>query len=160
MAHAVTHILLPIIGVDIYRDFFAKRKFGLFFVYLTGVFGILPDIDLPIGLLIGRDIHGTITHSIVWPILAIFVGILFIVINKNTKNKKIKRRNKMIGMLFLFAGIGLAAHVLLDCAFGGYGILANLCPGIFNGYEAWFDAVILLGWLGWEWRKHNIKDFV
>lgn len=200
MAHAVTHVLLAIIAVDIYRDYIAKKKFSLFYVYLAGFFALLPDIDLVVGSILGVNMHGTVTHWVWWPLLAFVMSFVFfkvynskknkLKIKKNKRNKKnnnktikksdknksykINKNNKInkeltkyhkYGMITLFIGIGLLSHLILDCAFGGYQFFFpfafNHCPSIFNNTAAiWADAIILIGWLGWEWRKHNIKDFV
>ncbi|MEA3430621.1 MAG: metal-dependent hydrolase [Nanoarchaeota archaeon] len=169
MAHAVTHVLLAIIAVDIYRHYFAKKKFSLFFVYLTGFFALVPDIDIPIGALLGMNLHGTVTHWVWWPLIAIFIGVIFLKYYKNkAKNKRSQKKYHIwhkSGMVSLFIGIGLLSHLLLDCAFGGYQFFYpfafNYCPTVFNTAAAvWADAIILISWLFWEWRKHNIKDFV
>lgn len=170
MAHAVTHVLLVIIIVDIFRDYVVKKKFSLYYVYLAGFFALVPDIDLPIGALLGLKLHGTFTHWIYWPLLAFLLASIFFgyynskIRNKDKLSKKYGKYHRY-GMVSLFIGIGLISHLILDCAFGGYQfffpLAFNYCPQLFNEQAAvWTDAVLLLGWLGWEWRKHNIKDFV
>jgi len=169
MAHAVTHVLLTIILVDIYRDYIAKKKFSLFYVYLAGFFAILPDIDLPIGVILGKDIHGSITHWIYFPIFAFILSYAFyryyLSVKNTKKNEKLKQKYYTVYMVLLFAGVGLISHSILDCAFGGYQFFYpfsfNFCPQVLNqGMAIWADAIILVSWLIWEWRKHNIKDFI
>jgi len=50
MPQAVTHILVPILLVAIFRDFYLKKKskrhFPLHYVFLAGIGGILLDIDI------------------------------------------------------------------------------------------------------------------
>ena len=162
MAYAVTHVLGTIIAVDIYRDYFAKKKFSLFYVYLAGFFGLVPDIDIPLGMILGKNLHGTFTHWIYWPMLAFFVSFVLFkcynhktginkksLIKTNTRKTRLKHEKlKKYGMIALFIGIGLMAHMF------------NTCPTAMSNYAVHADAIILVAWLIWEWRKHNIKDFV
>ena len=50
MPLAVTHVLLTIIMVDLYRDYITKHKgyFTLHTVFIAGFAGLLPDIDIPL----------------------------------------------------------------------------------------------------------------
>ena len=79
MPLAVTHVLLTIILVDLFRDYFTKHKkyFTLHTIFIAGVAGLLPDIDIPINWLLNSlgysfDIlkHGVITHTA-------FFGLIF-----------------------------------------------------------------------------------
>lgn len=49
MPLAVTHVLLTIIAVDLFRDYFLKNKryFTIHTVFIAGIAGLLPDMDLP-----------------------------------------------------------------------------------------------------------------
>ena len=48
MPLAVTHILIPAILADIYRDHFAKKKFSLHYVYIAGLAGLLLQGHMPL----------------------------------------------------------------------------------------------------------------
>ena len=81
MPLAVTHILIPMIIVDFVRDHFFKahrRKWPNKYIFLVGLAGLLPDIDMPISiLLLGNTyLHRTITHTI-WFALA-FLGLFLV----------------------------------------------------------------------------------
>ena len=54
MPFAVTHVISSIILVDLYRDYVAKHKkyFTLHTVFIAGLAGLLPDIDLPLNWLL------------------------------------------------------------------------------------------------------------
>ncbi len=50
MPFAVTHVLLTIILVGLYRDYVTKHQkyFTLHTVFIAGFSGLLPDIDIPL----------------------------------------------------------------------------------------------------------------
>ena len=85
---AVTHVLVPIVIVDLFRDYIlpkAKQKILTnHYIFLVGIFGALPDIDIPISILL-RALnvavpnwltHGHITHSIFIPIILFPLSLL------------------------------------------------------------------------------------
>jgi len=169
MPFAVTHVLLAIILVDLYRDYFAKHKkyFTLHTIFIAGVAGLLPDIDIPLNWLLnffGLGIaHGTITHTPLFALIFLVPG-LILWYNKNHKT----------AMYFFVICFGIFVHILLDYLFiGDYGVgimffyplsnatyglnlLQNLSPMFFAG----IDAIILLAWLWHEEIKHKISDFI
>ena len=48
MSLAVTHVILTIIAVDLYMDYFTKSKkyFTLHTILVAGIASLLPDIDI------------------------------------------------------------------------------------------------------------------
>ena len=169
MPFAVTHVLLAIIAVDLYRDYFAKHKkyFTLHTVFIAGFAGLLPDIDVPLNWflnLIGAEIvHRTITHT---PLFGLIFLIPAFILWHNKKHK--------VAMYFFVTTFGILLHLFLDYAFvadaaGGimffypfstvtYGLnlLQNVSPNMF----AAMDAIILMLWLWHEEMKHKISDFI
>ena len=174
MPYAVTHVLLTIILVDLYRDYVTKHKayFTLHTILIAGIAGLLPDLDIPIRIIFRFFNwaipplleHGGITHT------AIF-GLIFL-IPAFILWKKEKHRTAMYFFVITF---GILFHVFLDYFLGGgagEGVmwlwpLSNVTYklhllqgiGLPNLAES-LDAVILLGWLVHEEVKHKIKDFV
>ncbi|MFH1638360.1 MAG: metal-dependent hydrolase [Candidatus Woesearchaeota archaeon] len=167
MPQAVTHILLTIIVLDLFRDYVLKNKriMPLHFIFLGGVAGLLPDIDIPIYWMLknvlGLNVswfHGTITHTVWIPIiLAIAAAALFW-----------HKRNAAV--LLWVISFGLFFHIFLDLVLRGVimpfwplsswtmtGIMAN------SGIAYWdfgLDAIILLAWLWHEEKMHKISDFI
>ena len=170
MPLAVTHVLLTIIIVDLYRDYVAKHKkyFTLHTVFIAGFAGLLPDIDLPVNLFItffGLSVpHGTITHTPLFGLIFLIPGFIL------WYHKKHK-----IAMYFFVICFGILAHIFLDYLLGG-----GLYEGIMFFYpfsNAAFklhllsklnisdipvaiDAIILLLWLWHEEKQHKISDFI
>lgn len=170
MPFAVTHVLLTIIAVDLYRDYFTKHKkyFTLFTILVAGISGLLPDIDVPLGWLLGQLgitvgwlAHRTLTHTPIFALLFLIPGLIL------WRNKKHKW-----GVLFLVATFGILFHIFLDLVLSSEGSIMLLWPfstadfslGLISsevsGFYAAFDAILLLAWLTHEEIKHKIKDFI
>ncbi len=73
MALAVTHIILTIAFLDIFRHYvFGLKKFPRYLLVVGGIAGLAPDLDIPMGwiltLVTGNtvNIHGLFTHSILF----------------------------------------------------------------------------------------------
>jgi len=169
MPFAVTHVLLAIIAVDLYRDYITKHKklFTIHTVFIAGFAGLLPDIDIPLNLflnLFGVEIlHRTITHT---PLFGLIFLIPAFILWFHKKHK--------ISMYFFVTTFGVFVHIFLDFVFSsdfaggmmffypfstatfGLNLLQNVSLGLF----AAIDAVILLLWLWHEEIKHKITDFI
>ena len=165
MPFAVTHVLLAIILVDLYRDYITKYKkyFTLHTIFIAGVAGLLPDIDIPLNWLLnffGSGIaHGTITHTPLFGLIFLIPG-LFLWYQKKHKT----------AMYFFVVCFGILFHIILDLIFG-VGILIfyplsdftfglNIAINFGRMASAGMDAIILLAWLWHEERKHKISDFI
>ena len=84
MAYAVTHILVPIVLLDLLRHYyFGAKKFPRYLLVVGGIAGMVPDIDIPLGWVYAWltntviDIHGLYTHSLFFPIVFVFGAIYF-----------------------------------------------------------------------------------
>lgn len=166
MPLAVTHVLLTIILVDLFRDYIMKQHkkyLTLHTLVIAGIAGLLPDIDIPINWLTASWIG--ITHTAFFGL--IFLIPAFILFNK----KKYK-----IATYFFVITFGILFHLFLDyILIGGYweGGIMWLWPFSANSFKIHFlerlgfdnlpaaiDAVILLTWIWHEEVKHKIKDFI
>ncbi len=174
MPLAVTHVILTIVLVDLFRDYIMKKHkkyLTLHTILIAGIAGLLPDIDVPINWLLGFfgysfDIlkHGGVTHTAFFGLIFLVVGFIFLKMKKH----------KMATYFFVIT-FGVLFHVFLDYFFGGgaYEGVMWLWPvsshafnlhllrqlGIMN-LPAAIDAVILLVWLWHEEVKHKISDFI
>jgi len=170
MAFAVTHVLLTIILVDLYRDYITKNKkyFTIHTLFVAGVAGLLSDIDIPISQIItylgyspGLLSHGGITHTVFFGL--IFLIPAFILLFKKNHKKSV---------YFFVISFGILFHLFLDVIVneGSYMLFWPLTSNtysifplmgfVFNGVQAPLDAVILLLWLYHEEAKHKIRDFI
>lgn len=173
MAYAVTHILLPLIIVDFYRHYIAKKKFSKNLSLVAGIAGLFPDIDIPISYLWSKLsgelvwIHRNYTHSIIFVVA--FLLIAFI-IKKNKKQlyfRKFSRRQTYL--FFVMLAIGWSFHILLDCALAADYTLTwipyladiTFCPVRYSqDLLLSIDAILLVLWLTHEKLKNKIKDFI
>ncbi|MEK6970005.1 MAG: metal-dependent hydrolase [Nanoarchaeota archaeon] len=163
MALAVTHVIITIIVLDVFRHYvFGKKKFPRYLLVVGGIAGLLPDIDVPLtwiyNLLMGTtgSLHGLFTHSILFPAIFLILTSVFFL------QKKIK-----LAKISLVIFVGLFLHLLLDCLYGGYStflwpmeISTAFCPqwGI-KSYASAIDALILVAWLIHEEAHKLIKDY-
>lgn len=161
MALAVTHVILTIVLIDLYRDYIAPKKFPTKYVLIGGIAGLLPDIDIPIGWIMrfftGTEVisHGTFTHSLVFPIILAFAAFLSYEVAKKPK----------IGLLLGVVAFGLFFHSVLDCVFNPYMLFLPFstakCPfDIPQNIVIGVDAIILLLWLIHEEWSHKIRDYI
>ena len=173
MPLAVTHVLLAIILVDLYRDYITKNKdyFSLHTVLIAGIAGLLPDIDIPISWFLGLFgvsfeflKHGGITHT---PFFALIFLIPAFILIKLDKQK--------LSRYFFVITFGILLHLFLDFLLGGGASegIALFWPfatvsfkiqllskfGLSN-IPAALDALILIVWLYHEEVKHKIIDFI
>lgn len=165
MALAVTHVLLTIIIVDLWRDYIArhKRYFTLHTILVAGVAGLLPDIDVPINWILslfGKSyellLHGGITHSIFFGLIFLIPGFIF----------WYKKKHRVATYFFVIC-FGILFHLFLDCITGGYpgffwpfSVAYNCKMLIRQEFLAGLDAIILLVWLYHEEVRHKISDFI
>ncbi len=174
MPLAVTHVLLTIILVDLFRDYILKnhkRYMTLHTVMIAGIAGLMPDIDIPLNWILGlfgKSIsflhHGGFTHTAFFGLIFLIPGFIFWKIGK-----------EKIGVYFFVICFGIIFHVFLDFFVGGgayegvmwfwplssqvYKIHLLGSLGLQN-LSAGIDALILLGWLWHEEMKHKISDFI
>lgn len=166
MALAVTHVILTIILVDLYRDYITKHKkfFTLHTIFIAGVAGLLPDIDIPLNWLFkifGVSFqHGGITHTPLFGLIFLIPGFYFWY-----------RKNHKVAVYFFVITFGVLFHISLDLLFneGSYMLLYPLSTKLFQlvnfsfeiiRYRSAIDAIILLAWLYHEEVKHKISDFI
>ena len=168
MPFAVTHILLTIIAVDLYRDYITKYKkyFTLHTIFIAGFAGLLPDIDIPLNWFLnffGAGLaHGTVTHTLLFSLIFLIPAFILWYYKKHK-----------IAMYFFVTCFGILFHIFLDFVFSvenggiiffyplstatfGLNLLSNFSPHLLAG----IDAVILLLWLWHEEVKHKISDFI
>lgn len=175
MPQAVTHIILPLVLADIYRDYIAKKRFNIRYVLIAGLAGLLPDIDILFAWLLKlfsnitiSEVHRTITHSLFFPLLIL---VLFLS-TKNYISKFLRKQKLKLNYVFLAIAFGTLVHIILDFTFSGsvyllyplsnFKIGLNLIPlGYFEGtFFAGLDAIILVLWLVHEELKHRISDYI
>ena len=180
MPQAVTHILIPIMFLSIFRHIYRKKtnkKFPLQYVLIGGLAGVIPDIDIPIFWIMHyfgytiEQIHRTFLHTVFIPI--IFLVLAFI--TKLTIKKRIGRNKLSVTIILLLCAFGSIVHLTLDATLSGYITplypLSDLVVGtgfpftVFPEHMAvlllaTLDGVLFLLWILYLEIKHKISDFI
>ncbi|MCK5176750.1 MAG: metal-dependent hydrolase [Candidatus Aenigmarchaeota archaeon] len=172
MPLAVTHVILTIVLVDLYRDYILKNKkyFTMHTVMIAGIAGLLPDIDIPLSKIFALFSihiewieHGMITHTPIFGLIFLIPAFYFL-----------KKENKTMASYFFVITFGVLFHIFLDFLLGGgrYEGIMLFWPILDQPYKIHLlrhfgehifislDAIILLLWLYHEEVKHKIKDFI
>lgn len=178
MPHAVTHVLIVIILLELFRDYFVKNKkaFPLHYVLIGGIAGLLPDLDVAVYYVLYffgftyPEIHRVFSHNIFVPLVFVILAIPF----WKFKSKELGQRHLKLKNIFLVIAFGAFIHLLLDALVAGtivpfypfsdYSIglsLVNLAP------LAWretilpsIDAILLVLWLVHLEIRHKISSFI
>jgi len=174
MAYAVTHVIIAIVLISLYRHYIAKKKFSNWYVLIGGIAGLLPDIDVPIqwtASAIAREtieFHRIWTHSLLCVAVFLLVALIFWM-QKHKKFKMFKREwtYEQVALLFTIIAAGWFIHIALDCGLASDynltiipGVPMNFCPHPFSRDTLLgIDAIILILWLIHEEYRHNIKEF-
>jgi len=177
MPQVVTHILVPLILLALYKDWHDsknKEKFSLRYVLIAGLGGILPDLDVAAFWVLNffgftfNEIHRTLAHSLTIP-AALLILFFLIPASAQTKIKKLKWN-----ILFLMLAIGSFLHILLDGILSGtvmlffpfshfeFGLnLFGYLPSALQNIAApSLDGALMILWIVYlEW-KHKISDFI
>lgn len=183
MPQAVTHILIPLLVVSFWRDYVLSRNkkahFPLHYVFIAGIAGGLPDIDIALSLLLQLGgvenwwIHKTFTHSLLFPLC--FLVLAFILRNAHAQARicNIGRHKLKLSMISLMIAMGVFLHIILDALAGEYAYfwypfsmtdfgvnLFALVPLEWSTTAALIDGILLIFWLAYLEFKHKISDFI
>ncbi len=175
VAYAVTHVIVAIVLIDLYRDYIAKKKFSTWFVLLGGIAGLLPDLDVPLewtlNALFGEvvSIHRVVSHSVFFAGVFLLLALPFYFQRKkSTKIFGKKVSYEHIALFFTIIAVGWLTHISLDCGLASDynltwfpGIPLGFCPSPFSSDALLgLDAIILVLWLIHEEWRHKIKDYI
>jgi membrane-bound metal-dependent hydrolase YbcI (DUF457 family) len=178
MPHAVTHFLIPVILLELFRHYFVKDKksFPIHYVFIGGLAGLLPDMDIAVYYILSffgftiQEIHRTFSHNLFVPLFFV----LLTSISYKFKNKELGKNHLKLRNIFLIIAFGIFIHLLLDATIQGsimpfYPIL-DIAIGL-NLIKlfplAWhdtivptMDAVFLIIWMVSLEVRHKISQFI
>lgn len=178
MPHAVTHVVVVIVLLELFRHYFVKNKktFPFHYIIIGGIAGLIPDFDVAAYYFLSffgfpiSEIHRTFSHNLFVP--AFFVVLAIAVYG--FKNKILGERHLKLRNIFLVISFGIFIHLVLDASLIGsimpfypisnYKFGLNLL-GFFP--SAWqetimpsLDAVILIFWLISLEVRHKISRYI
>jgi len=177
MPQAVTHFLIPVILLELFRHFFVKNKknFPVYYIFIGGLAGLIPDLDVAVYYILSffgftyQEIHRTFLHTLFIPLLFVILSFPF----QKIKSRKLREQHLKAQPIFLVIAFGIFIHLILDATISG--VIIPFYP-IFNfsvGFnfirffpEQWqgtiiptLDAIILILWLIHLERNHKLSDF-
>jgi membrane-bound metal-dependent hydrolase YbcI (DUF457 family) len=178
MPQAVTHFLIPVILLEIFRDFIIKDKksFSIQYVFIGGLAGLLPDLDIAAYYLLSffgftiNEIHRTFSHNLFFPLIFVILGLVFY----NFKGKRLGKHHLKLRNIFFVIAFGIFIHLFLDATVSGvimplyplfdfsFGLnLIGLLPALWQGtIMPTLDAIILILWMIYIEIKHKISDII
>lgn len=178
MPNAVTHVLIVLILLELFRDYFVKNKqgFPLHYVLIGGVAGLLPDLDVAVFYLLSflefsyLEVHRVFLHNLFVPFIFVLLAIPF----WKFKNKELGQRHLKLRNIFLVIAFGSFIHLLLDAISAGYvtifypfstfsiGLnLIELAPVAWqSSIMPSIDAMLLVLWLIYLEVRHKISSFI
>src|SRR3989344_2689089 len=110
MPQAVVHVLFTIIALDLFRDHFLKnkRELPLHYVFIGGIAGLLPDIDVPLFWVLSNFLgfnvpwfHRIFTHTFLFALIFLAISLIYFDLNRKTSK------------LFAVITFGVAFHIFL-----------------------------------------------
>lgn len=176
--HAVTHVLVAIVLLELYRRYFVKNKeaFPLHYIIIGGIAALIPDLDIALFYLLSffgftiNEVHRTFSHTLFLPLLFfILAGASY-----SFKSKKLGRKHLKLRNIFLVIGFGILVHLILDATLIGkimpffplsdYSFGLNIM-GFFptqwhNTIMPSLDAVVLIAWLISLEIRHKISRYI
>jgi membrane-bound metal-dependent hydrolase YbcI (DUF457 family) len=177
MPFAITHILIPIILLEIFRDYFVKdkSKFPLRYVLIGGIAGILPDLDIGVFYILSffnftiEQVHRTFSHSLLLILIFLIPGIIVFL----SGNRKLSGKLKT-GTILLIISFAFLTHIILDGLIAGQVMPLyplSLTPIGLNLIQffplAWQDTIwqsieagLLVLWLIYLELRHKISAFL
>jgi len=176
MPNAVFHIIFAIFIAEIIREIVGRKKFPIMYVFIAGLAGILPDLDIAafwIMYFFGftlEQVHRTFTHTLFLPLLFLIVAGL----TWKFKNKDLGKHHLKLHNIFLMIALGSFIHLLLDAAISGmivplyplvtFSIGLNLLKHLPYALQQIalpsLDAGIFILWLIWLEYRHKISNFI
>jgi membrane-bound metal-dependent hydrolase YbcI (DUF457 family) len=178
MPQAVTHFLIPVILLELFREFFVKKKksFPVHYVFIGGLAGLLPDLDIAVYYVLSffgftiQEVHRTFSHNLFFPLIFVLLGLFF----WKFKNKELGEHHLKLSKIFFVIAFGIFIHLLLDATISGMVMLfypfsnltiglnlVNLLPSPWQStILPTLDAIMLILWMVYLEVKHKISQFI
>ena len=75
MPHAVTHVVVVIVLLELFRHYFVRNKetFPLHYIIIGGIAGLIPDLDIAVYYILSyfgytiSEVHRTFSHNLFVP---------------------------------------------------------------------------------------------
>jgi membrane-bound metal-dependent hydrolase YbcI (DUF457 family) len=175
MPHAVTHVLIVVVLLELFRHYIIKKKetFPLHYIIIGGIAGLIPDFDVLVyyaSNLPLNEVHRTFSHTLFFPVLFVILGFA----SYGLKNKKLGNKHLKIRNIFFVIAFGIFMHLVLDMLLAGsimpvypvldYNFGLNLI-GLFPlNWQASImpslDALLLIVWMISLELRHKMSKYI
>jgi len=170
MPYTTTHVLVAIIAIELFREYFFKnnRKFPRYYILLAAIAAVFPDIEY----LFRLNYHDRLfMHSLFIPLIFLVLGI--IVMKLGVKHKGLRKRHMNLSFIFFIFAAGSLIHMSLDVIFvdtlmpfypySNYEFGLELVSKIKSSLQELVlpivDASLLFFWLIWMQFKLKIDNY-
>jgi len=179
MPYATTHILIAIILIELFREYFVKdnSRFPRYYILIAAIGAVLPDLDVMAYYVLYffgftfEQVHRTFLHTIFVPLILFLIGI--IIWKLKIRNPRLAKRHIKLPIVFYILGFGALLHLILDAILSGQimffypfskfaiGLnLVNIFPvGLRELVLPTLDGILLLFWIFWMEFKLKISDY-
>lgn len=178
MAYAVTHMLIAMFAVEMYRKFVVKNNkiFPRYYIFIAAIAGLIPDLDIAayyilyfFGFTI-EQIHKTFMHSLFIPLGLFLIGLIIYI--TGIKHPELRKHRLKISTIFFIFASGNIIHLILDLIYYhfpplypyiktsiGLDLLLKFPKPLQEIIPGTIDGLLFLGWLMWMQFKLKIDNY-
>lgn len=179
MPYTVTHILVAILLLELFREYVVKdnRKFPRYYILIVAIGAIIPDLDVVAYYILYffgfsfEQVHRTFLHTIFIPLIFFLIGL--VIYKLKVKNSTLGKRHMHLAAIFFILAFGSFIHLILDLLIAGkiaiFWPISNIQVGMdIRGYFplAWqpillpsLDTLLLVLWICWMEFKLKITKY-
>jgi len=172
MPLALTHFIVTVVILTLLREHLNKKHyFPIHYVFLGGLAGLIPDIDIAVFWILSFFNYNMIEFS--HNLLFLFSFLVLAFATRNLKSFKFRDAQIHFHKLFFVVFLAVLIHLILDIfSIGGITIfypfssyllsfpITNLLPLELRGlFFPTLDAVLLIFWICYLEYKHKISSF-
>lgn len=178
MPHAVTHVLITIVLLELFRHYLVKNKktFPLHYIIIGGISALIPDLDILAYYILSffgytlQEVHRTFSHNLFIPLFFVVLALA----SYGFKSKSLGERHLKLRNIFLVIAFGIFIHLVLDfillgsvmpffpVSYSAYGLnILNIAPSAWHdSIMPSLDALILIVWLISLEVRHKVSKFM
>lgn len=169
MPYTTTHVLVGIILIELFRDFFIKdnKKFPRYYILIMAFASVFPDLEYIFQI---PNLHRSLLHTLLLSL--IFLGAGGISYFFGLKNKQTRKRHLKIPIIFFILAAGSFLHIVLDVVLRDGALifypfsseliglsLASYMPVSESVALIVLDTLLLFFWIFWLEFKLKVRDY-
>ncbi|MAG02100.1 hypothetical protein CMI42_02080 [Candidatus Pacearchaeota archaeon] len=169
MPYTTTHVLVSIILIELFREYFVKNnyRFPRYYILIAAIAGIFPDIEYIFQF---PDLQRAFLHSLFTPLIFLILGL--VILKFNIKSSKVRERHLKLHLIAFIFAAGSLLHIILDSVLRDgarlfypfsdvlYGLnLISLLPGSASFWLIALNTLLLFFWIFWMEFKLKVDDY-